>query len=99
MTCPRPSAAFRGWAQFKNAIKYRSVDLPMTDPSSPVTQKLYRAAGEILGLIREDETDRAYQKISAFQGDASVTRFTLIRVLVSTGQRRCWSAPSTHLSA
>jgi len=59
----------------------------MSDPSSPVRQKLQRAADEILGLIRDGETDRAFQKISAFQGDASVTRYTLIRLLVSTGQQ------------
>ena len=60
----------------------------MTDPSSPVRQKLYRAADEILGLIRGGQTDRAFQKISAFQGDGSVTRFTLIRLLVSIGQQK-----------
>ena len=59
----------------------------MNDPSSPVQQKLYRAAGEILGLIRDGDTAKAFQKIAAFQGDASVTRFTLSRLLVSTGQQ------------
>ncbi len=60
----------------------------MNDPSSPAGQKPYGAADEILALIRDGQTDRAFQRISAFQGDASVTRFTLIRVLVSTGQQR-----------
>jgi len=36
---------------------------------------------------RDGDAAKAFQKISAFQGDSSVTRFTLIRVLVSTGQQ------------
>ena len=59
----------------------------MTDPPPPAQQKLYRAADEILGLIRGGDTAKAFQKISAFQSDGSVTRFTLIRMLVSTGQQ------------
>jgi tetratricopeptide (TPR) repeat protein len=58
----------------------------VTDPSA-AQQKLQSAAGEILGLIRDGDTARAFQKIAAFQGDASVTRYTLIRLLVSTGQQ------------
>jgi len=54
---------------------------------SPVEQKLQRAAAEILSLIQSRDTAKAFQKISAFQGDASVTRFTLIRRLVSAGQQ------------
>ena len=57
----------------------------MTD-LPPVQQKLQSAVTEIPGLIRDGDTAKAFQKISAFQGDASVTRFTVIRVLVSTGQ-------------
>ena len=48
---------------------------------------LQSAAGEILGLIRDGDTAKAFQKIAAFHGDGSVTRFTLIRVLASTGQQ------------
>jgi tetratricopeptide (TPR) repeat protein len=54
---------------------------------SPVEQKLQRAAAEILGLIQGRDTAKAFQKISAFRGDALVTRFTLIRLLVSAGQQ------------
>lgn len=59
----------------------------MNDPRSAVRERLYCAADEILGLIRGGQTDKAFQKIAAFRGDGSVTRFTLIRLLVSTGQQ------------
>jgi tetratricopeptide (TPR) repeat protein len=60
----------------------------VNDASSPIWQKLHRTADEILGLIRGGQTDRAFQRVSAFRGDdASVTRYTLIRLLVSNGQQ------------
>jgi tetratricopeptide (TPR) repeat protein len=58
----------------------------VADPSR-VQQKLQGAAVEVLALIQDGDIAEAFQKISAFQGDASVTRFTLIRVLVSAGQQ------------
>lgn len=51
-------------------------------------ETIYAAAPEILELIDAGRTDEAIERILAFKQSGKGTRYTLIRVLISTGQHR-----------
>lgn len=59
----------------------------MVKPFAP-SEKIERAAREILPIIEAGDKEKALGKISAFQADEPGARYTLVRVLVSTGQIR-----------
>ncbi|MGO9189563.1 MAG: LA2681 family HEPN domain-containing protein [Streptosporangiaceae bacterium] len=52
------------------------------------SEKVRRAAKEILSIIEGGDNEKALSRISAFQGDEPGARYMLARVLVSTGQVR-----------
>lgn len=51
-------------------------------------EEIYAAAPEIFELIDAGRTDEAIERILAFKQNGTGTRYTLIRVLISTGQHR-----------
>lgn len=53
---------------------------------SRVSEKINRAAQELFPLIEAGEKDKVLAKISAFQDSEPGARYTLARLLVSTGQ-------------
>lgn len=59
----------------------------MVRPVQP-SEKVRRAAKEILSIIEGGDNEKALSRISAFQGDEPGARYMLARVLVSTGQVR-----------
>jgi hypothetical protein len=59
----------------------------MVKPVQP-SEKVRRAAKEILSIIAGGEKEKALGRVSSFQGDGPGARYMLARVLVSTGQIR-----------
>jgi hypothetical protein len=60
----------------------------MSIPSDkPANNELHEAAKEIIDLLKKDNGhDAAVAKIVSFNGKKSATRYTLIQILLSTGQ-------------
>jgi tetratricopeptide (TPR) repeat protein len=56
-----------------------------TVPSEKVSQAAWE---EILPLIESGDREKALSRISSFQGDEPGARYTLVRLLVSSGQER-----------
>ena len=56
-------------------------------------QTVYAAAPEIINLVEADRGCDAIDKILAFRSSGDETRYTLIRVLIATGQHRDDAVP------